>query len=178
MENHFLAGAAGQRVVAAHFVFLVALIIVLGEEDGFLGANLLAKSAEDAAQHVNFKILRHLLSAFAVGVFAVLTRRRDADSLGRADKFAQLAAHAFGVVLLIAHQIRRAAEPFGHGPEFLRIIECGLEFVVLIFLLVHLRFLEREKVAECDFKAVQECGNVQALPPAQLHSFDFLCHVI
>ena len=138
VENHFLAIAAGECIVAFHGFLIVALVIILGEIDGLFGANLFAEPTEDAAEHVDLEILRHLLGTFAMGVLAVFAWGRDADGLGRADKFAELAAHALGVVILVTHQIRRAAETLRHGPEFLRIVQRSLELVVLVFLFVDL----------------------------------------
>src|SRR5207249_3125465 len=52
--NHLLAAGAGERVV-------------FHQEDRLFRTNLLAITAEDAAEHVNLKFLRHLLRVRAVG---------------------------------------------------------------------------------------------------------------
>src|SRR5262245_60967031 len=56
--NQFGATRAGERVI-----FL--------QEDGFLGTHFLAEAAEDAAKHVDLKLLRHLFGIGPVGGRAI-----------------------------------------------------------------------------------------------------------
>src|SRR5438045_1586859 len=55
--DHLFASEAAER-------------IVLLQEDRFLRADFLAEAAENAAEHVDFELLRHLLRVGAVGDFA------------------------------------------------------------------------------------------------------------
>ena len=93
--NHFRAGHAGDRVI-------------LAQENRLLGTDLFAKSAVNAADHVDVEFLRKLLH---FGEFAL--RRnfagRDFDGARRADEFAKLARHAALAALFVRHQRRRAA---------------------------------------------------------------------
>src|SRR5262245_52438800 len=92
--NHLRTARAGERII-----FL--------QENRFLGTDFLAEAAEDASQHVDLEFLRHLFRIGTVSDLARRTGRRDLDGFRRADKFAKLAAHAFGAAFLILHEIWR-----------------------------------------------------------------------
>src|SRR5438093_9043028 len=68
--------------------------IVFQQEDGFLRANLLAETTEDATEHVDLKFARHLFGVGAIRRRTRGTRRRNLNRLGRADEFAELAGDA------------------------------------------------------------------------------------
>src|SRR2546429_9702721 len=85
--NHLLAAGAGER-------------IVFHQEDRLLRTNLLAIAAEDAAEHIDLKFLRHLLRVRAVGDLSCRTRWNDFDGFGRADKLPELAGDTLGVPFL------------------------------------------------------------------------------
>ena len=107
----------GER--AAHFVEFLFVVNHVGarvtgnrkhvlQPDGFLGANLLAESAINAAEHVDFKFARGFLDV-RVGRVGGDFAGRDADGLGRTDKFAELAGDAFFASVGVAHERGRAA---------------------------------------------------------------------
>src|SRR5208283_4550034 len=82
--DHFLPARAGER-------------IVFHEENRLLRTDFLAEAAEDATEHVDFKLPGRLLYVARLGRTPG-TGRRDADGLGGADELAQLAGNAFGAV--------------------------------------------------------------------------------
>src|SRR5208282_497156 len=106
--NHLGAAQAGER-------------IILQQENRLFGADLLAVAAVNAAQHVDFKFERHLFRIRPVSHWPGRSRRNDFDGLRRTDKFTELAAHALGVAVLVANEIRRAAIIRRHGPFLFRV---------------------------------------------------------
>ena len=142
--NHFRAARAGERII-----FL--------QEDRFFRADFLAEAAEDAPKHVDLEFLRHLLRVRTIRELPRRTGRRDLDGLGRTDKFAKLAAHAFGAAFLILHKIRRAAIALRHDPFLLGIL--------------HRHFLF-EEVAQRDFEPADDGRQIKPLPKIQWFAFD------
>src|SRR5256886_10450850 len=142
--NHLFAAGAGER-------------IVFHQENRLLRTNLLAIAAEDAAEHVDLKFFRHLLRVRAVGDRPFRAWRNDFDSLGRADKFAELAGDALGVAFLVARQVRRSAIALRHDRFLFRIL--------------HRRFLP-EEVTQCDFEPTDDRRQVKPLPETQFFSFN------
>src|SRR5882724_2414100 len=95
MIDHLLARVAGHR------------ILVL-KEDRFLGADLLAEPAVNAAQHVDVERLRTLFNVLVSGAIGDLTGC-DADCFWRTDELAELARDALFPTVRILHERRDTA---------------------------------------------------------------------
>ena len=95
--NHLGAGEAGDG-------------IILAEVDRLLGTDLFAEAAIDATDHIDIECLRaflHLAPALVGGNFLGM----DGDRAGRANEFAELAAHTLVSSKLITHQSGSSAIP-------------------------------------------------------------------
>src|SRR3974390_298987 len=81
---------------------------IMLEENRLFRANFLTEAAINAAEHVDLELQRHLLGVWTIGLQTAVAGRRDADGFRRTDKFAELTRDAFGVAVLVLHEIRRA----------------------------------------------------------------------
>ena len=93
--------------------------VILAEENGFFGADLLAETAVDAAGHVDIELLGTLLH---LAPFVVLRdfHRLDSDRTWRANELAQLARNTFFSAIFIDDKRRGTAVPLGQvGIPFL-----------------------------------------------------------
>src|SRR4051794_2923362 len=132
---HFLAVESGER-------------IVLHEEDGFFRTNLLAKSAEDAAEHIDFKLTRGFFDVADFGR-AAGAWRSNANGLGRANEFTKLAGDAFGAAFLVFDQVGSTAVIRWNSP--------------LLFRVLH-RNLLAEEMAERDLQPAQKGRHIEFFP--------------
>src|SRR5438270_12513653 len=85
--NHFAASEAGQG-------------IIFHEEDGLFRTDLLAITAENAAQHVNLEFLGRLLDVSNLGR-SCGAGRNYSNRFGWTDKFAKLTRHTFRPAVLV-----------------------------------------------------------------------------
>src|SRR5262245_19315158 len=129
--------------------------IVFHQENGFLRAHFLTKTAEDAPKHVDLKLLRSLFNITRFGS-PCGTRGDYTDCLGRANKLTQLAGNAFSTTDLVFHQIGGSPIALGHNPLLLGILHRHLPF---------------EKVTNRDFKTPDYRRQVKPFPKIEFCSF-------
>jgi len=153
VKNHFFPAQAIQR-------------IIIFEKDGFFGAYLLAESAEDAAEHVNFKLSRPFLNIANIWKW-LRPRGRYSDGFWRANKLTKLAGDTFCPAVLVAHEVWGAAIAFAHLPFELWMIAarglgCGMAMVEK----------RLRKMPPCDLDAAPQGRQIKPLPPRHLFAFN------
>src|SRR5919109_3347111 len=130
VENHLLTAIARQ-------------LKILGQEDGLLRADILAKAAVDAPQHIDFEGERIFLDVAPLQLAA-----DDGDSLWRANLLTEKAGHALFPAILVRDQSRGSPIVGGELPALLGVFHG------------HLR---AEQVTERELQAAKDFGDIQPL---------------
>ena len=129
--------------------------VVFSEIDCLLGANFLAKSAVDAAGHIDEEFLRSFLNLGEFAFGGEFTGS-DCDRSWGTNKFAELAGDAALAIMVVLNQSRRTSVVLRQlrVPFFLGILHDDFRFTIEHFF----------EVLQCDQQPSDNVGNIEFFP--------------